>query len=314
MTQQPDHKPGDVVNGHRLGEDLIWHPVEQQTPGQQAPEQQAPEGTTTTTKGGPLSWVGRHKVLAGILAAVLFVGVVGAVSGGSGEGEGDGGSAAAAAGASPSATPTESSEPTPEATAEEASAEDEQPAADDPLDPVLVEKAHGRSGDTYWYVVILENPNKDYIWDSASVDVEAVGKDGTILDSDSNYTVLLSGETALTGMFFDVGNEKIDHLEVRGPTADSATSAPLDETGSFTVSKVKATSDDWSTTVSGTIESGFEEQQDNVEVVVIGRKGGRIKAAEFTYVDRVPSGGRARFEATAFDAPSGLRWTAYANL
>ncbi len=304
MTQQPNHKPGDVVNGHRLGEDLIWHPVEQQ-----APEAAAPAAT-----GGPLGWVGRHKVLSGVLAAVLFLGVIGAVSGASGGGESDGGSAAAADTASPSASPTESSEPTPEATAEEAAAEDEAPESSAPVDPVLVEKAHGRDGDTYWYAVIIKNPNKDHIWDSASVDVEAVAKDGTILDSDSNYTVLLSGETALTGMFFDVGNEKIDHLEVRGPTADSATSAPLAETGTFKVSKVKATSDDWSTTVSGTIESSFEEQQDSVEVVVIGRKGGTIKAAEFTYVDRVPSGGKARFEATAFDAPSGLKWTAYANL
>jgi hypothetical protein len=211
-------------------------------------------------------------------------------------------------------TATESSEPTPQASAEEAAAEEAEPEPSDPVDPVLVEKAHGRDGDTYWYAVIIENPNKDHIWDSASVDVEAVAKDGTILDSDSNYTVLLSGETALTGTFFDVGNEKIDHLEVRGPTADSATSAPLDETGRFTVSKVKATSDDWSTTVSGTVESTFEEQQDSVEVVVIGRKGGRIRAADFTYVDRIPSGGKARFEATAFDAPSGLKWTAYANL
>lgn len=303
MTQQPSHKPGDVVNGHRLGEDLIWHPV----------EEQAPESATPAATGGPLGWVGRHKVLSGILAAVLFLGFIGAVSATAGGGEGDGGSAVAADTASPSATPAPSNEPTPEATAEEA-ADESEPESSDPVDPVLVEKAHGRDGDTYWYAVVIENPNKDHIWDSASVDVEAVAKDGTILDSDSNYTVLLSGETALTGMFFDVGNEKIDHLEVRGPTADSATSAPLDETGSFTVTKVKATSDDWSTTVSGTIESTFEEQQDSVEVVVIGRKGGKIRAAEFTYVDRIPSGGKARFEATAFDAPSGLKWTAYANL
>ncbi len=211
------------------------------------------------------------------------------------------------------ATSDQSSAPTPDASTEEAAAEEE-PEAGGPVDPVLVEKAYGRNGDMYWYAVIVENPNEDHIWDSAGVDVEAIAEDGTILDSDSNYTVLLSGETALTGTFFDVGNEKIDHLEVRGPTADSATSAPLDETGSFTVTKVKATSDDWSTTVSGTIESTFEEQQDSVEVVVIGRKGGKIRAVEFTYVDRVPSGGKARFEATAFDAPSGLKWTAYANL
>ena len=99
MTQQPNHKPGDVVNGHRLGEDLIWHPVEQQAP------------ATPAAQDGPLGWVGRHKVLSGILAAVLFLGFIGAMSGVSGGGEGDGGSTATADTASPSATPTGSISP-----------------------------------------------------------------------------------------------------------------------------------------------------------------------------------------------------------
>jgi hypothetical protein len=300
MTDSPErqYKPGDVANGHVLGADNVWRPVDATS-----------DPTPASQKGGFVGWVGRHKILTGIAAIVLLALVISPFIGTGGEGEGSGSTAVAAtttpSSSTPSVTPTEA------ATTEEATTEPEPAGAQD---LAIAEKAYGRDGDTYWYAVILNNPNKDYVFDSASIDVEAVAKDGTILDSDSNYTVLLSGKTAITGMFFDIGSEKIDHLEVRGPTASSATYSALSDTGSFTIGGVKTTKDDYVTKVSGTLTSTFSDEQESVKVVVLGRKGGKIVAADTTYVDRIPSGGKARFEVSVFEAPSGLKWSAYYNL
>ncbi len=183
-------------------------------------------------------------------------------------------------------------------------------------EPAVVDLAFGQGSagsDTWWYVVIVENPNPGHVFPFAEFAIEAVGADGTILDSDSSYVDLLPGRVALAGMFFQVGGNTVDHLEVRGPEATDAVEES--DLGAFTVSDVAATSDDWHTTVGGNLSSSFAQEQTNVEVTVVARDAqGRIIGSDFTYVDRLPVGGQARFEASFFDVlPEGTTYEVYPN-
>lgn len=200
-----------------------------------------------------------------------------------------------------------------------AEAEESEPPTETRDELVLVESAFGKNGfgsDTWWYVAIFENPNENYIFASTGMTVEALGADGTILDSSSEYRTILSGRTAVTGTFFSVGDGQIATLEVRGPAATDATRSPADETGSFTIADVVPTTDSYSTSVHGKVTSAFGEDQELVQVVVVARDGaGKIIAAESGYIDRLPSGGTAQFEVTFFDPlPGGTKYEAYAVL
>ncbi|CAH0123301.1 hypothetical protein [Microbacterium sp. Bi121] len=193
------------------------------------------------------------------------------------------------------------------------------PAEDERQDLALVETAFGRSdfdSSTWWYVAVIDNPNEDYIFSFSGIDVEALDASGTILDSSSDYRTILSGRTAVTGTFFDVGQGEIASLEVRGPEASAATRAPQSSTGAFDVTDVAATSDEWSTNVNGKVTSSFADDQESVMVVVVARDAsGKIIGAESGYIDRLPTGGTAQFEVTFFDPlPGGTQYEAYAVL
>ncbi len=169
---------------------------------------------------------------------------------------------------------------------------------------------------TWWYVVVINNPNAEWLFDFAEVTIEAVGADGTILDSTSDYLTILPGDVAVSGTLFDVGTAEIDHLDVRGPVADDAESAPDDGLGAFAVSEISSTTNEYSTSVSGILTSTFAAEQENVEVVVVATAPtGAIIGAEFTYVDRLPVEGRAQFEVTFLDPlPADTGYAAYPTL
>jgi hypothetical protein len=206
---------------------------------------------------------------------------------------------------------------TPETTEDEAPADDD---AADAQDLEIVESAFGRdtfSSDTWWYVVVLDNPYEDYIFDLESIDIEAVDAAGTILDTSTEYLTLLSGETAITGTFFSVGQGEISTLDVRGPTADAAISSPFDDTGAFTIEGVAAVTDDFSTTVTGTVSGDFEDEQELVSVVVVARAAdGTIIGGQRTFIERLPVDGvKVQFEAMFFDTlPADTTYDVYAYL
>jgi len=181
----------------------------------------------------------------------------------------------------------------------------------------IVESAFGPDSfdpTMWWYVVIIDNPNSDLVFDSAELDIEALSADGVILDSSTDFVTLLSGETAVAGTFFEIGQGQIDHLEVTGPSLDEAVIAPAGETGSFSFEELSGTGDEYSTTVSGVVTSDFDQDQELVSVVVIIRAGdGTIIGANSTYVDRVPAGGAAQFEVLFFEQfPADATFEAYA--
>lgn len=200
---------------------------------------------------------------------------------------------------------------------------DEPAEKEEPVDTrqelTLVETAFGQSAydsGTWWYVAIFENPNEDYVFSLAGIDVEALDANGTILDSSSDYRTILSGRTAVVGSFFSVGDGQITSIEVRGPAATDATRAPSSSTGTFQIADVVPTTDDYSTSVHGTVTSTFADDQELVEVVVIARNAaGAIIGAEAGYIDRLPTGGTAQFEVRFFDPlPGDTTYEAYAVL
>jgi hypothetical protein len=205
-------------------------------------------------------------------------------------------------------------------TANEDTGGDTDPAAGEPTsgkDLAVAETAFGRDDDTWWYAVVVDNPNKDAVFETASIDVEALDKSGTILDSDSHFQTLLSGKTVLVGKFFDVGTAKIAKLNVRGPDGSEAIDADADDTGTLKVGGVKHRSDGFEVKVNGTVTSTFASDQELVNVAVLARNpAGKIIAAETGYIDRLPAGGKAQFEVDFFNdkLPKTTKYEAHASL
>lgn len=201
-------------------------------------------------------------------------------------------------------------------------AKEDKPAAapaDTRQDLVVTETAFGQNSydpTHWWYVVIVENPNTDFVFPSAMLDIEALDATGVILDSSSAYTTLLAGKTALTGSFVSVGDKTISDVSLRGPAATAATKAEASETGAFVLTPEAPVTDEYSTTVSGTISGSFATEQSLVNVAMVARNAaGQIIATDHTYVDRLPVGGTVRYEITLFDPmPADTTYEVYASL
>lgn len=206
-------------------------------------------------------------------------------------------------------------------TEQPAAPEDDDPPEDVAADDIAVlEGSFGQyvsDPSAWWYVVVIDNPNADYIFDGASLDVEALGADGTVLDTSSEYRIVLAGEAALVGDFYEIGDAEIVDLNLVGPTAADAVYSPFDETGQFALADLTATSDEFTTTVTGTVSGDFAEDLEYVQVTVVARDAaGQIIGGAWTYVDLLPADGTAvPFEAVFWDAlPEGTTFEAYASL
>ncbi len=183
---------------------------------------------------------------------------------------------------------------------------DDEPTVPVAEDLVLGETAFGVDTESGrgWYAVQVTNPNDDYIFAGVGIDVEAYDPNGVLIDTDSTYGTILSGTSWYVGDFFDIGSAQIDHVEVRGPTADAATHSPAAQTGSFTLGDVTTGSEYDHLTVSGTVTSNFSEDQDMVRIDLIARDGGgTIVGVDFTYTDRVPAGGTAAWNVGYWKVP-----------
>ncbi len=215
--------------------------------------------------------------------------------------------------ASVEAGPADTTSPAPAPSAESAS-----PTAVRAQELQVVELAFGRDGtsDRWWYAIVVNNPNDEFIFDNAGIDVEALDADGVILDSDSNYTVLLHGQTVLVGTFRSIGSFAISDLSVRGPTASSAIRMPAAEVGSMSTSDITTVTERRFTEVSGTVTSSFDSDQEFVLVSVIARDpSGIIVGSDAAFIERLPAGGAARFESSFWEnvQPDWV-FEAYANL
>ncbi|WP_233437871.1 NINE protein [Agromyces laixinhei] len=271
-------------------------------------------GAQRDLQGRPLDGYAKHRTTAWIVTGVVLVlslvinGMSAAALAGT----------AASAGAAAATTTADEKSQTEEDAA--SAPRPEKPAAPAIQDPAIVESAFGKDveSDTWWYAVVIENPNADHVFPSAGITVEAVDAAGVILDSASNYTTVLQGRTVIVGDFYSVGAGTIAKLDVRGPTSLAATSSPAAETGSFSVSGIATAEEYGWLSVTGQVSSAFSEDQELVEVAVIARdSAGTIVGSGFAFIDRLPAGGTAQFESSFWDLetlPAGLTFEAYAML
>lgn len=185
-----------------------------------------------------------------------------------------------------------------------------------PVQPTVTETAFGHDYEgVWWYAVVIDNPNADYIFDSY-VDVVAYAADGSTITSAPGYTMLLSGRTAMVGYFFDIGDAEIASVGVDLPEASEATLSPAAETGSFTVQEVTGSiSPDGPAEVSGTVSARFADDQEYVTVAVLARAAdGTIVAATSAYLDTVPGDGTpVPFDAWFDEVPPDATLEAFAH-
>lgn len=169
----------------------------------------------------------------------------------------------------------------------------------------------GSDGDYHWFTVEVTNTDETRALENFYASVEAVDADGTILDSSSVGGMLLPGKTIYTGVFSQVGDNEIAKLDVL--PEERFGSEQVEVSGAFSVEGLEVVTDEYSTTVTGTIKSTFAEDHDSLDLTLIARDAaGKVVHADHGYTDRVPGGGSANFEIYLIDAmPEGITYEVY---
>jgi hypothetical protein len=157
----------------------------------------------------------------------------------------------------------------------------------------VAETAFGQEDDgVWWYAVVIDNPNADYVFEDAYLEIRAFAADGTAIDEATHWSILLQGRSIIVGRFFEVGDAQIASIAAAMPEASRATLSPGTETGAFQTAVASASHSDGSTSVTGTVSGLFADDQQYIAVGVVARSpDGVVLAATETYVDSVPGDG-----------------------
>jgi len=167
----------------------------------------------------------------------------------------------------------------------------------------------------WWYVVVLENPSSDHVYDFAPIELDALDADGAVIESRTDYARILPGKIALSGIFFDVGEREVDTVEVRLPGVDEASPVPAEEVGEFVFEDIQATAGTNSTAVRGTVRTTFDVVPESFEITIVARDAdGTILGADWNYITEVPADGSpVPFEGRFFQVmPDDAEYEVYA--
>lgn len=187
-----------------------------------------------------------------------------------------------------------------------------------PADPVeVVEVAFGQEvydETSWWYAVVIDNPNPEHSFPYSVFEIQALAADGTVLATEDAYSSSSSGVSALTGVIYEVGDTPVDRVEVVLPGVAEARWAT--DLPTVSTSDLAATSDDYSTTVTGTVTaSGVDPEMVYVQVVVLARDAdGTVVGAARGWVEELEADGTGTFDATFYEVmDAGTTYEAYAN-
>ncbi|MCX6502321.1 MAG: hypothetical protein NT132_07960 [Microbacterium sp.] len=184
-------------------------------------------------------------------------------------------------------------------------------------DLTVLETAFGDSGDgSWWYAVIIENPNDDAVFDYEDLTVTALDAGGVELATNDEYLTILPGTVAIVGYFDGLTDVQISELEIGLPDAENGYLVDPADLGELTVDGISATADSSTTTVTGTVTSTFSDDADYVVVSVIARDAaGTIVNAARGYAEAVPAGGSGPFDVLFYPAlTDGMTLEAYPAL
>lgn len=163
----------------------------------------------------------------------------------------------------------------------------------------------------WWYVVVLENPGGTPFV-ATDLTIQALDASGAVIDDEWNYASLPTGQTAVTGLLYEVGDAEVASLAVVGPDAGGLTAAASG--GTIEASNIETVTDEYTTVVTGSATSTYDIELYGAEIVIVARDGsGEIIAVTPAYVDGLQPGETTEFEAY-FDAPlpDGTTYETYA--
>lgn len=187
-----------------------------------------------------------------------------------------------------------------------------------PAEPVeVVEVAFGQEvydETSWWYAVVIDNPNPEHSFPYSVLEIQALAADGTVLATDDAYSSASSGVSALTGVIYEVGDTPVDRVEVVLP--DVAEARYATDLPAVSTSDLAATSDDYSTTVTGTVTAtGVDPEMVYVQVVVLARDAdGTVVGAARGWVDELAADGTGTFDATFYEVmEAGTTYEAYGS-
>lgn len=191
-----------------------------------------------------------------------------------------------------------------------------EPAADAPLPVEVVESGFSYEGGDLHWVAIVRNPNPSrWIAQYMGVQISGLDASGGLVDSDDDNVTLLPGQTsAVVGSMSDV--KGIKSIEVQLANGESDWQEIDYATGNLTFDQLKVKPSDFSVSINGRATSTFDEQQENVSVIVVYRKGGELIGGDYAYVDFIPANGSAVFKIYSdFEKlPKGVNVEAYFEL
>ncbi|TQL02043.1 FxLYD domain-containing protein [Cellulomonas sp. SLBN-39] len=187
-----------------------------------------------------------------------------------------------------------------------------------PAEPVeVVEVAFGQEvydETSWWYAVVIDNPNPEHSFPYSVLEIQALAADGTVLATDDAYSSASSGVSALTGVIYEVGDTPVDRVEVVLP--DVAEARYATDLPAVSTSDLAATSDDYSTTVTGAVTAtGVDPEMVYVQVVVLARDtDGTVVGAARGWVDELAADGTGTFDATFYEVmEAGTTYEAYGS-
>lgn len=161
-----------------------------------------------------------------------------------------------------------------------------------------------------WFVVVLHNPS-DGSYVTPQVTVTALDASGAVLDSSVSFASLPPGDMAIAGNFFDLNGAEVASITVTAPGVELLSGA---EVPVLSVTGLTDTSDDYFTTVSGTVVSSSAPLTFGAAVTVVARdQSGAIIGSAPGYVDASDQGQGGPFQAIFYEVmPQGTTYEGYA--